>query len=92
MTYEDKKLAKDLAVSYEAFWRALDVPDRERNRSTWNSVLAWATMLSLAQNAAGIELMTEATLDSHKANAKAKMERIDSIMNGSIHEDGISPV
>lgn len=83
---------KDFAVSYEALWDALNTPDHKRNRTTWNSVACWAGILKRAQVDVGVELMSPATLQTHIDSARQHMERIDSIMHGSIHEDGISPV
>ncbi len=83
---------KDFAVSYEALWDALNTPDHKRNRSTWNSVCCWAGILMRAQRDVGVVLMADVTLQGHIDVARKHMERIDGIMSGRIHEDGISPV
>lgn len=82
---------KDFAVSYEALWEALRVPERDRNRGVWNSIACWASILHGAQINCGVEIMPAATCLNHASKARAEMARIDSIMHGSIHEDGIPP-
>lgn len=77
MTRIQRSDIKDFVVSYEALWDALRVPEKERNRDTWNSIFSWATILRRAQEACGIEIMPKETCTSHIETARLEMARID---------------
>ena len=66
---------KHFAVSYEAFWDAMRVPQEERTRSNWQEVLTWATLLWDSQTAVGVWILPEQTLQNHITTAQTAIAR-----------------
>lgn len=68
---------KHFAVSYEAFWDAIRVPEGDRDRQAWGNILGWSRMLKESQEAVGVEILEPITLQNHMDNARAHIDKLD---------------
>lgn len=74
MTKAQAELARDLAVAYQAFWQAHDIPDEKKVAADWNSLAVWSYTLKDKQALVGVKLMDPTRLDQITARARQQRD------------------